>query len=230
MNIGGFQEISLLDYPGKVATIIWTTGCNFRCPFCYNPDLVLDKTDHVPMDDFFSFLRKRKGKLDAVSISGGEPLLQPDISDFISQIKSLGFLVKIDTNGSFPDKLKRLLDTGSIDYVSMDVKATKEKYAEITQVSVVVDDIDRSIQIITSIAPDYEFKTTVIPMYHTEEDILGIARWISGAKRYFLQQLKVDTTLLSSDMDQVKPYSLDELERMCERVSSFVDDCQVRGG
>ena len=230
MNIGGFQEISLLDYPGKVATIIWTTGCNFRCPFCYNPDMVLDKTDHVPADGFFSFLKTRKGKLDAVSISGGEPLLQPDLSEFITRVKDLGFLVKIDTNGSFPRKLEELLDANLIDYVSMDVKSSKKNYSEITKISVNIDDIDRSIQIIKSNAPDYEFKTTVIPTYHTRQTILEIARWIHGAKRYFIQQFKSNTKLLSSEMITVKPYPLDELKRMCEMVSSYVDECFVRGG
>ena len=136
MNIGGFQETSLLDYPGKVAAIIWTTGCNFRCPFCYNPDLVFEKTDNVPIEHILSFLDARKGKIDALSISGGEPFLQRDLKDFISQVKNRGYLVKVDTNGSFPDKMKELLDEDLIDYLSMDVKATKNKYKKITGVSV----------------------------------------------------------------------------------------------
>jgi pyruvate formate lyase activating enzyme len=229
MNIGGFQEISLLDYPGKVATIIWTTGCNFRCPFCYNPDMVLNNTGHIPVDDFFSFLKQRKGKLDAVSISGGEPFLQPDLSKFITRVRDLGFFVKIDTNGSFPKKLKELLDADLIDYVSMDVKSSKDNYSDITKVSVNIDDIDQSIRIIKEDAPDYEFKTTVIPRYHTKEDILEIARWIQGAKRYFLQQFKKDTMLLSSELSQVRPYSVDELKAMCELVKPYVGACAIRG-
>ena len=230
MNIGGFQEISLLDYPGKVATIIWTTGCNFRCPFCYNPDMVLDTTDHVPVDDFLAFLRQRTGKIDAVSISGGEPLLQKDISDFITRIKDLGFLVKIDTNGSFPTKLEGLIDKDLVDYVSMDVKSSKKNYAEITKISIDIDDIDQSIQLIKNKSPDYEFKTTVIPTYHREKDIIEIAKWIKGAKRYYLQQFKSDTALLSSETASVKPYPIQVLKQMCEKASSYVDQCSVRGG
>jgi len=229
MNIGGFQEISLLDYPGKIATIIWTTGCNFRCPFCYNPSLVLDNTDHVSVDDFFSFLEKRKGKLDAISISGGEPFLQNDIKPFITRIKSLGFLVKIDTNGSFPKELKELLDENLIDYVSMDVKNIKEKYSKNTGVSMDIDRIDESICIIKDIAPDYEFKTTVIPLFHSDQDILDIAGWLEGSKRYFLQQFKTNTPLLSKNGSLMKSYSKDELYRMCEMIKPFFKECAVRG-
>jgi pyruvate formate lyase activating enzyme len=229
MNIGGFQEISLLDYPEKITTIIWTTGCNFRCPFCFNPNIVLDKTDHISNDVFFSFLKKRKGKLDAVSISGGEPFYQKDLKEFITKIKILGFLVKIDTNGSYPIKLREFIDEGLIDYVSMDVKTVKQKYPEITKSNIDVNQIDTSIQIIKNIALDYEFKTTVIPYYLKEQDILEIAQWLKGSKRYFLQQFKTDIPLLSKDNLLKKTYSKSELYRFCEKIKPFFYECQVRG-
>jgi pyruvate formate lyase activating enzyme len=229
MNIGGHQETSLLDYPGKIATIIWTTQCNFRCPFCYNPEIVMDNTGHIDIDYFFSFLKKRRGKLDAVSITGGEPFLQTDLKPFVKRIKKMGFLVKIDTNGSFPDKLKSLLDASLIDYVSMDVKSTKETYSTVVGVPVDCRLIDRSIHLIMDSAPDYEFKTTVIPRFHTEEDIKAIAEWIRGSKQYFLQQFKTDTPLLSKNFAITRTYSTDKLQSMCQSIKSFVYSCNVRG-
>jgi len=227
MNIGGFQETSLLDYPGKVAAIIWTTGCNFRCPFCYNPDLVFEKTDNVSIEHILSFLDARKGKIDALSISGGEPFLQRDLKDFISQVKNRGYLVKVDTNGSFPDKMKELLDEDLIDYLSMDVKATKNKYNEITGVSVDVDDIRTSIDLIKEHAADYEFKTTVIPKFHQKEDIVEIARWLKGSKKYFLQQFKSNTSIISSEI--YSSYSKEELLNLCEMIKPYFENCNVRG-
>ena len=227
MNVGGFQETSLLDYPGKVAAIIWTTGCNFRCPFCYNPDLVFEKTDNVSVEHILSFLDARKGKIDALSISGGEPFLQRDLKDFILQVKNRGYLVKVDTNGTFPDRLKELLDEGLIDYLSMDVKATKNKYKEITGVSVDIDDISTSIDLIKDYAADYEFKTTVIPNFHQMEDIVEIAGWLKGSKKYFLQQFKSDTSIISSET--FSRYSKKELLNMCELVKPYFEKCHVRG-
>lgn len=227
MNIGGFQETSLLDYPGKIAAIIWTTGCNFRCPFCYNPDLVFEKTDNVSVDHILSFLDQRKGKIDALSISGGEPFLQRDLKDFILQVKDRGYLVKVDTNGSFPDRLKELLDEGLIDYLSMDVKSTKNKYNEITGVSVDIDDISASIDLIKDNADDYEFKTTVIPKFHQKEDIVEIARWLKGSKKYFLQQFKSDTSIISSET--FSRYSKEDLLNMCELIKPYFEKCHVRG-
>ena len=227
MNIGGFQETSLLDYPGKVSAIIWTMGCNFRCPFCYNPDLVFEKTDNVSIEHILSFLDARKGKIDALSISGGEPFLQRDLKDFISQVKNRGYLVKVDTNGSFPDRLEELLDESLIDYLSMDVKATKNKYNEITGVSVDVDDIRTSIDQIKEHTGDYEFKTTVIPKFHQKEDIVEIARWLKGSKKYFLQQFKSNTSTISSEI--YSPYSKEELLNMCETIKPYFEHCNVRG-
>ena len=229
MMIGGFQETSLLDYPGKIAAIIWTVGCNFRCPFCYNRELVLRETTQTPVDQIFSFLDKRKGKIDAVSISGGEPFLQDDLPSFIAEIKKKGFLIKIDTNGSFPDTLEHLLDDSFIDYVSMDVKAPKKSYNKVAGTSVYINKIIESIHIIQEKAPDYEFKTTVIPLFHSKKDILDIAKWLKGSKRFFLQQFKITSSLLNETLITEKPYSKEILEGMCQKIEPYFQECGIRG-
>lgn len=229
MKLGGLQETSLLDYPGKVSAIIWTVGCNFRCPFCYNRQLVFGESEEIPFEKIDDLLEKRKGKLDAVSITGGEPLLHKDIEGLIRSIKDKGYLVKVDTNGSFPDRLKKLLAEGIVDYISMDVKATKEKYSLVAGVEVDMDAIDRSIQLIREKAPTYEFKTTVIPTFHTKEDIMQIARWIQGSEQYFLQQFKVDSPLVSMDLLSVRPYDNTILLDMCDMIRPFFKHCSVRG-
>jgi len=229
MIIGGFQKTSLLDYPGKIAAIIWTVGCNFRCPFCYNPQLVNGTVDPIPTEEILGFLDTRIGKLDAVSITGGEPLMHDDIDSFIACIKNKGFLVKVDTNGSYPDRLRDLLNQHLLDYVSMDVKASKEKYDAVVGVAVDRDAIDTSIQLIQEQAPDYEFKTTVIPSFHTKEDIKQIGRWLNGSTRFFLQQFRTTTPLLSSDLASMIPYSKEELEEMQDTITSFFKHCAIRG-
>ena len=171
MQIGGFQKTSLLDYPDTISAIIWTVGCNFNCPFCYNPQLVKKTKNTISEEEVLSFLKKRKGLLEGVSISGGEPFLQKDIADFIKKVKKFGYLVKIDTNGTFPDRLKELIEKKLVDYVSMDVKAPKEKYGQLTGVKTDIKKIEISIDIIKKIAPDYEFKTTFVPELLTKEDI-----------------------------------------------------------
>ncbi|MBS3749502.1 MAG: anaerobic ribonucleoside-triphosphate reductase activating protein, partial [Candidatus Thermoplasmatota archaeon] len=163
VKLGGLQETSLLDFPGKICAIVWTVGCNFRCPFCYNLDMVYGNTDLVPVDHVLSFLDDRVGKLDALSITGGEPLLHEDIGLFMKEVKDRGFLVKVDTNGTFPDRLDQLIDADLVDYVSMDVKAPIDKYDSLAGVHVDVKKIKRSIELIMEKAADYEFKTTMIP-------------------------------------------------------------------
>ena len=192
MIIKGLQKTTLLDFPGKLACTVFTGGCNFRCPFCHNASLVIRPADVEEISDekFFSYLKKRQGLLDGVCITGGEPLLNKDIEDFIRRIKELGLLVKLDTNGAFPERLERLLDAKLVDYVAMDIKNSKEKYGataglgENFELSVIL----KSIDIIMNKAPDYEFRTTVVRELHTAEDICSIAEWLCGARRYFLQK------------------------------------------
>ena len=186
------QKTTLLDYPEKLACTIFTAGCNFRCPFCHNASLVLraGEVDEIPEKDLLSYLEKRGGLLDGVCITGGEPLLNPDIEDLIVKIRGYGLLVKLDTNGAFPDRLESLLDKGLIDYVAMDVKNSDEKYGETVGLgeSFDISAVNRSIDIIMKKAPDYEFRTTVVRELHDLEDILSIARKLKDTKKYFLQK------------------------------------------
>ena len=192
MTIKGLQKTTLLDYPEKLACTIFTAGCNFRCPFCHNASLVLraGEVDEIPEKDLLSYLEKRGGLLDGVCITGGEPLLNPDIEDLIVKIRSYGLLVKLDTNGAFPDRLESLLDKGLIDYVAMDVKNSDEKYGETVGLgeSFDISAVNRSIDIIMKKAPDYEFRTTVVRELHDLEDLLSIAKKLKDAKKYFLQK------------------------------------------
>lgn len=189
MIIKGLQKTTLLDFPGKVACTVFTAGCNFRCPFCHNASLVVrpGDVDEISEEEFFSYISRRKGILDGVAITGGEPLMAVGIEDFIRRIKSMGFLVKLDTNGAYPDRLEALLDEGLVDYVAMDIKNSREKYAETIGLKAFPSGIDRSIEIIMNKAPDYEFRTTVVRELHETQDIVDITKWIQGAKRYFLQ-------------------------------------------
>lgn len=189
MTIKGLQKTTLLDFPGKVACTVFTAGCNFRCPFCHNASLVTrpGDVDEISEESFFSYIAKRKGILDGVCITGGEPLLSHGIEDFIRRIKSTGLLVKLDTNGAYPEKLKTLLDEGLVDYVAMDIKNSKDKYAQTIGLTEFPSKIEESIKLIMEKAPDYEFRTTVVRELHEPQDIENITKWISGAKRYFLQ-------------------------------------------
>lgn len=229
MKIGGLQKTSLLDYPDILSAIIWTAGCNFRCPFCYNKQLVLGKTEIISEETILSFLEKRRDVLEGLSISGGEPLLQEDIVDFTEKVKKLNYLIKIDTNGAFPEKLKELIDKKLVDYVSMDVKAPKEKYDQLVGVKTDLSKIEQSIDLIKNEAPDYEFKTTVVPGMLNKKDIAEIAKWLEGSKQFYLQQFKSDSPLVSSKLNDVAPYSKEELNEMLQEIKPFFKNCSLRG-
>lgn len=201
MIIKGLQKTTLLDFPGKLACTVFTAGCNFRCPFCHNASLVVraGEVDEIPMESFFSYISKRKDLLDGVAITGGEPLINPDIDLFIRRIREYGLLVKLDTNGAYPDRLESLLDEGLIDYVAMDVKNSKQKYARTVGLeSFDTTNVERSVELIMKKAPDYEFRTTVVRELHNVDDLLQICEWIAGAKNYFLQKY-VDSGDILSD-------------------------------
>jgi pyruvate formate lyase activating enzyme len=229
MKIGGLQKTSLLDYPDTISAIIWTVGCDFSCPFCYNRDIVLDKVGILPEEEILSFLEKRKGMLDGLVISGGEPLIQKDIIEFAEKVKKLGYLIKIDTNGMHPEKLKELIDKKLVDYIAMDVKAPKNKYDKLTDVKTDIKKIEKSIEIIRNSAPDYEFKTTFIPELLTKEDIVSIAKWLKGSKRFYLQQFKNDVDLISSKLQNVAPFSRDKFIETLNDIKSYFHSCDVRG-
>lgn len=229
MKIGGIQKTSLLDYPDNISAIIWTIGCNFRCPFCYNKDIVFGNVQPITNEEVISFLKKRKGILEGLVITGGEPLMHSDITDFCEKIKKIGYLIKIDTNGMYPEKLKELIDKNLIDYVAMDIKAPKTKYDKLTNVKVDIKKIEESIKIIKNSKLDYEFRTTVIPELLTKNDIIEIAKWLNGSKKYYLQQFKPIPPLVSEKLEDVVPYSKKELTDILEEIKSYFDICEIRG-
>jgi len=200
MRIGGFQKLSLVDYPGRLCSIIWTIGCDLRCKFCYDPELVLPEkireTKEVPKDYIFNYLKKRRGFLDAVEITGGEPTLQGDLSEFIEEIKEIGYLVKLDTNGTNPSMLQYLMDRGLIDYVAMDIKTklTFEKYKGIVG-NVLTQEMFENVKSSSKLLLDskiaYEFRTTLVKDFHLKEDIIEVCKSIRGAKAYYLQNMKI---------------------------------------
>jgi len=229
MKIGGFQKTSLLDYPDMISAIVWTVGCNFHCPFCYNKNLVEEKVGIIPEDEILSFLIKRKGMIEGLVISGGEPLMQKDITSFCEKVKKLGYLIKIDTNGMYPEKLKELIDKKLVDYISMDVKAPKNKYSDLSGVKTDIKKIEKSIQIIRSSGVDYEFKTTFVPKLLSKEDIIDIGKWLKDSKKFYLQQFRNDTSLISSDLENMPVYSKEELKETLEKVKTFFEICNIRG-
>ncbi len=227
--IYGLQKLSLLDYPGKTACTVFTGGCNFRCPYCHNASLVvgLDEIEPVDYDEFFAFLNKRRNILDGVCITGGEPLLQPDIEEFIREIKKLGYCVKLDTNGTFPDKLKRLVDENLVDYVAMDIKNSPEKYSLTAGVSELdFSKISNSVEFLLSNSVDYEFRTTVVKELHSKEDFVSIGEWIKGAKRYFIQSFIDSGDILAGSFSAYNKSELEEIEGLMQ---NFVKETQVRG-
>lgn len=229
MNISGLQKMTLLDYPEKIAATVFTGGCNFRCPFCHNASLVLNigGAQTISEKEFFDFLIRRKGLLDGLCISGGEPLLQEGIATFLSDIKSLGFLVKLDTNGSFPSKLKELVGSGLIDYVAMDLKNSPAGYAETAGTDEeVLPQIGESAAFLLTDPVEYEFRTTVVKGFHTKEDFTAIGRWIRGAKRYFLQNFTDSGDLIRPGLRGVERA---ELEAFADIVHAYVPSVQIRG-
>ncbi|MCX5782015.1 MAG: anaerobic ribonucleoside-triphosphate reductase activating protein [Elusimicrobia bacterium] len=199
MKIGGFQKFSLIDYPGKIAAVIFTQGCNFRCPYCHNPELVLPELfeEGPSVDEILKFLEFRKGKLEAVVITGGEPTLQNDLSGIIKRINELGYSVKLDTNGTNPDVLKSLIDQKLIDYIAMDIKAPFEKYDELAGIKSDLKKIKESIRLIMISGIDYEFRTTVVKYLLTEKDVEILKAEFSNAKRYVLKDFNPAAKILS---------------------------------
>lgn len=229
MKISGLQKLTLLDFPGKTAATVFTSGCNFRCPFCHNAGLVtkLDEAQEIAKDEVLSYLKKRAGVLDGVCVTGGEPLLQADIADFLSEIKSMGYKVKLDTNGSFPEKLRELVAAGLCDYVAMDVKNSREKYGETVGLpDFDISAVSESVDFLLSGACDYEFRTTVVEELHAVEDIENLAKWIRGAKRYFLQNFVDSGNLIGENLSAP---SLEKLEAMRKIAEKYIDIVCIRG-
>ncbi len=231
MQIGGLQKLTLIDYPGKIACTVFLIGCNFRCPFCYSAELVLPekikKQPKISEKEFFEFLKERKGFLEAVTICGGEPCINKDLPQFCKKIKKQGFLLKLDTNGSNPKMLKKLIDDKLIDYVAMDIKAPKEKYEKLVGKKINIKDIEKSAGILKENKVDYEFRTTVVPGLLGKKDILKIARWISSTPKYFLQQFRPQKTI-NPKFEKIKPYPQEKLIEIRNAIAPFFEVCQVR--
>lgn len=229
MLICGLQKLSLLDYPGKLAATVFTGGCNLRCPFCHNAALVTDVSacKRIPEEEVLAFLEKRRKMLDGVCITGGEPLLQNDLADFIQKVRALGYLVKLDTNGAFPALVRTLIARHLLDYVAMDIKNRPEKYAETVGLpDFSVAPVLETAKLLMEGRVEYEFRTTIVAEFHTPADILAIGHWLKGADKYFLQSFEDSGNLIQSGLRAVdKPTEM----RMLESVRPFFKEVGLRG-
>lgn len=229
MLISGLQKLTLLDYPGKVACTVFTGGCNFRCPFCHNASLVLpERMAHDSSEEaVLAFLKKRQGILDGVAVTGGEPLLHKDIDLFLKKVKDLGYKIKLDTNGSFPDRLIELCKAGLVDRVAMDIKNSPALYEKTVGAKVNMADIEHSKDFLLSGTVDYEFRTTTVKGLHTAESIKEAAKWIKGAKEYYLQQFKDSGDIL--DIECLGAFDEKEMELLRTAAAEFVPAAELRG-
>lgn len=225
MRIGGLQKLTLLDYPGKTACIVFLQGCNFRCPYCHNSGLVLidPEEETVSEEDFFKYLKKRQGILDGVVVTGGEPLLHKEIVPFLQKIKELGYSVKLDTNGTNPTLLKEICGKGLIDYVAMDIKHTVDKYEQAIGVcNIDMNKVKESASYLMEENHEYEFRTTLVKGIHTYEDMEQIAEWIGGSTKYYLQNFRDSGSLIGSNnqnisMDSFTEEELTEFKRIAQK-------------
>ena len=229
MTIMGLQKLTLLDFPGKIACTVFTGGCNFRCPFCHNASLVIPSKlgAAMPTEDFFDFLKKRQGILGGVCVSGGEPTLMFDLEDFLTRIKSMGFLVKLDTNGSRPEVLKALVEKGLVDYVAMDIKNSPDMYP----MTVAVEGFDvspilESAAYLMSGAVDFEFRTTLVEGHHTEREMRLIGEWLAGAPRYYLQNFVDSGDLISEDTVGLNKNTSETLLKV---LKGYIPNAEIRG-
>lgn len=220
MKFGGLQKLTLLDYPGKMACTVFTSGCNLRCPFCHNAGLVTHiDGDFISQQDLLQFLSTRKGKLEGLCLTGGEPLLNEDVAQFLAEVKQMGFSVKLDTNGTNPNLLKQLIDDKLVDYVAMDIKNSQAKYSLTCGVNVNMEDIEKSVHLLKLGQVDYEFRTTVVRQLHTEQDIEDIARWLVGSKTWYLQQFVDSGDLIGQGMSA---WDEDTMHEFCKTANKHL--------
>lgn len=229
MIIKGLQKTTLLDYPGKVACTVFAGGCNFRCPFCHNASIVLTPNlgENMSFDELFAFLEKRRGILEGVCITGGEPLLDDGVFGLMRRMRDIGLCVKLDTNGSFPDRLEYVIENRLVDYVAMDIKNSPAKYAVTCGAYNVLDRVLRSVDILLDGRVDFEFRTTVVRELHAFEDFHAIGEWIRGARRYFLQSFKDSGDIIGGD--QFSAYDTDDMEKILAIVREYIPSAQLRG-
>lgn len=231
MKVTGIQKLTLLDYPGVVACTVFTAGCNFRCPFCHNAMLVLPEQiddECLTDDEVFGFLKKRRGVLDGVAVTGGEPLLHADMPEFLARVKELGYKIKLDTNGSNPELLSEIVKNKLVDRVAMDIKNAPEEYARtIGLKSFDIAPVERSKEMLLRGDIDYEFRTTVVKGIHTKESLISAAKWIEGAKEYYLQQFKDSGNLILPD--GLSAYDEKQMHALADAVRDYVPTVEVRG-
>ena len=233
MQIQGLQKVTVLDYPGKIAATVFTAGCNFRCPFCHNASLVtsIDTDNDIPVNQILDHLKKRKNVLEGVCISGGEPLLQPCLEDFLREVKNYGYLVKLDTNGSNLAKLQKLVNQSLIDYVAMDIKNTPRKYRITSglgeeQEQELLSQVMEVVAYLKSDVIPYEFRTTVVKEFHKREDFEEIGQWLKGAKKYYLQKFNDSGDLIGEGYHS---YSDEIMNQALEIIKKYIPTAQIRG-
>ena len=228
MRIQGLQKLTLLDYPGRTACTVFLSGCNFRCPFCHNtPLLTADAADGMDEEELLAFLKKRQGLLDGVAVTGGEPLLRPELPALLEKIKALGYAVKLDTNGAFPERLEQVVRAGLADYVAMDIKNSPARYAETAGVpGLALTPIDKSVSFLLRDTVDYEFRTTAVAELHDDASFLSLADWLAGARRYFIQCFEPRETVLQADLHAPSPA---QLHHWAELVRPNISNVSLRG-
>jgi len=227
MRIGGLTRCSLIDFPGQMSAIIFTIGCNFRCPYCHNPELVDETVDIIPTEDVLTFLRTRIKQLDGVTITGGEPTMHDDLIPFIKEIKALGFKVKLDSNGTNPEMLEKIINEHLVDYLAMDIKAPFSDYASGVGRPVDIEKIKKSVRLIMSNTIPYEFRTTVVKALLSPEDIINISKDIKGAKKYYLQKF-VSTKILNPGFIKKTTYTDEEFKEIQKNAQKYVTECYIR--
>ncbi|MBN2367795.1 anaerobic ribonucleoside-triphosphate reductase activating protein [Candidatus Woesearchaeota archaeon] len=230
IDIKGVQRIDLMNYSPNTSLTIFLSRCNFHCPFCHNPELVIghDRLKSIPEEEVLDMLRSRKEWYDAVCITGGEPTLHSDLPAFIKKIKDIGLLVKLDTNGTNPAMLSELIGSGLVDFISVDVKATMEKYDKVTQVNTDTESIKKTISLLKNSKADYEFRTTAIPFFHSEEDFLKIGEMLSGSKKFSLQQFRNDRPMLNNSFMSQPRFTEKQLMDIKALMVPYFDEVEIK--
>lgn len=224
LSIKGLEKNSLIDYPGRVAAVVFVGGCNFRCPFCHNRDLVLspEKIESIPEEEIIGFLKERSKWLDGVVVSGGEPAIHMDLPGFLEKLKGIGYAVKLDTNGTNPEMLKELMDRELLDYIAMDIKGPLEKYGKASGTQADTKKIQESIKLIIGSGIEHEFRSTILPGLHSKEDVLAMARMVRGANKFCLQQFRPKNTLDPS-FEKERPFTKEEMAELRDLCRKYVD-------
>jgi len=230
INIKGVQKTSMIDYPGNIVSTVFLSRCNFRCPFCHNPELVFDEIkEDIDVKEFFSYLESKKGWLDGICITGGEPTLHSGLKGFMQKVKQLGMKIKLDTNGTCPEILKELIEENLVDMIAMDIKASFENYERVVNASVDKDKIMQSIELLKLGKVDYEFRTTAVPGFFDNEEAHSIGKMLKGAKKYSLQQFRNSDKVLDQSYQDKEPYLAPELQRFAKIIEDYVENVEIRG-